>query len=86
MIANSSWDADPMTVKTTALCLCLSAAEYARTLRYQSPHAKQLDVNRNETMRLVIGWMKATRISHLYKLAGIAPPNIRREAVVRAER
>ena len=86
LLTNSSWGADPRTVRTTALSLCYSAAEYACPVWYQSSHVRQIDYAINETMRKITGCTRSTRISQLQKLCGIAPASIRRETIAREER
>ena len=44
-----------------------------------------MSVALSETIRNVTGCMRATKISHLYKLTGIASPNIKPKTVASAE-
>ena len=78
-LVNSKWGADPKTVRTTALGLCLSAAEYASSAWSRSCHARKVDPVINDTCRIVTGCLKTTPVPCLYALAGIAPPDIRRK-------
>ena len=77
---------DQTTLRTTALALSYSAAEYACTVWLQSRHATQVGVVLNETARTVIGCLRPTPLNKVRKLAGIAPPEIRRKVASRAER
>lgn len=85
-LTGSIWGADPKILRTSALALCYSAAEYACPVWHKSSHAKQVDVALNETCRIVTGCLKASPIDKLHKLAGIAPPDVRREVAAKLER
>ncbi|KAI8515700.1 hypothetical protein Bbelb_065130 [Branchiostoma belcheri] len=85
-LANSSWGADPNTLKQTALALCYSTAAYCAAVWERSPHAHKVDVELNRACRTITGNLKATPLSALYILAGICPPGIRRDVQARTER
>ena len=85
-LTGTSWGASPMVLRTSALGLCVSVAEYACPVWQMSSHAKQVDVAVNDMARLVSGCLKPTPIHKLYPIIGIAPPNIRRRAAADAER
>ena len=78
-LTNSRWGAHPDTVRTTALALCFSTAEYACSSWGRSRHTGHVDIALNDTYRIITSCLKATPISCLYALAGIAPPHIRRK-------
>lgn len=82
----SKWGADPNTLRSTALTLCYSAAEYAAPVWERSAHAHKLDPVLNNTCRLVTGCLKPTPTGHLYLLSGIAPPSVRRAVASQVER
>ena len=77
-LTSSTWGASPHILRTSALALCVSAAEYAAPVWYTSVHAKQVDTAVNDTARIISGCMKPTPVQKLYPIVGIAPPNIRR--------
>ena len=77
-LANTKWGADPKTVRTTALALCYSSAEYASPVWARSCHARKIDSELHNTCRIITGNLKPTAIPALHRLAGIAPPHIRR--------
>ncbi|KAJ8333798.1 hypothetical protein SKAU_G00411170 [Synaphobranchus kaupii] len=77
-LTNTRWGACPKTLRSTALALCFSTAEYACSAWERSTHAKKLDPVLNESCRCITGCLKSTNISNLHILAGIAPPDIRR--------
>ena len=79
-LANSSWGANPQTIRTTALALCYSTAEYCAPVWGRSCHAKTVDPELNNACRKITGTLRPTPLPALYRLAGIAPPEIRREA------
>ncbi|CAH1242641.1 Hypp6921 [Branchiostoma lanceolatum] len=85
-LANSSWGADPKTLKQTALALCYSTAEYCAAVWERSSHAPKADVELNRACRTITGNLKATPRPALYTLAGICPPGIRRDVQARTER
>lgn len=85
-LTNRFWGADPQTLRTSALALCVSAAEYAAPVWSASKHAKHVDTAVNETARIVTGCLKPTPVQKLYPLIGIAPPHIRREVATNIER
>ena len=85
-LTNSKWGAHPSTLRTSALALCYSAAEYACPAWSTSSHSHKLDPILNETCRIVTGCIKTTSVQCLYALSGIAPPNIRRTVITNAER
>ena len=79
-LAGASWGASPSTLRTGALALVYSAAEYASPAWCRSAHAKKLDITLNETMRIVTGCLKPTPTTEfLPVLSGIAPAALRRE-------
>ena len=73
-------------VQTTALTLCFSTAEYACSSWGRSRHTGHVDIALNDTCRIITGCLRATPISCLYALAGIAPPHIRRKVAANADR
>jgi len=85
-LTNSTWGADPTTVRTTALALCYSTAEYVCRVWGRSAHAKKVDIALNESCRCITGCIQSTNIDSLYILAGIAPSAIRRTVASRRER
>ena len=85
-LANSRWGANPHVMRTTALAMCYSVAEYACPVWLDSTHSKLIDVALNETCRKITGCMKSTPINQLYNLSGIAPPLIRRKCHLMTEK
>ena len=85
-IANSKWGTNARTIRTTALALCYSTAEYAAPVWARSSHANKLNPVLNQACRSITGCLKPTNVEDIYLIAGIAPPDIRREVCARVER
>ena len=79
-LGNSTWGANPYVMRTTALAMSYSVAEYACPVWLDSAHSKTIDIALNETCRKVTGCIRSTPINALYNFAGIAPPFIRRKS------
>ena len=73
-LSNTKWGTSPSIIKTTALALSYSTAEYACPVWERSTHAEKIDPVLNEACRLITGCLKPTKVESLYQLAGIAPP------------
>ena len=76
----------PSTIKTTALALCYSTAEYACPVWERSAHAHKVDPVLNDACRAITGCLLPTNVENLYLLAGIAPPAVRRSVTAQRER
>ena len=85
-LANSKWGTNASTIRTTALALCYSIAEYAAPVWARCTYADILDPEINKACRAITGCLKPTYVEDLYLLAGIAPPDIRRDVCARMER
>ena len=73
-LANSKWGTNPYTLRTTALALCFSTAEYACPVWERSAHAGKIDSALNDTCRRITGCLKPTPLNKVDSLAGITPP------------
>ena len=85
-LSNSKWGANTSTIRTTALALCYSVAEYASPVWARSSHAQKLNPELNSACSAVSGCLKPTNVKDLYFLSGIAPPDIRRDVCARVEK
>ena len=85
-LTNSKLGCTSHTLRTSTLALCYTATEYACPVWSRSVHASKLDPALNNACRTITGCLKPTNTSNLHLLAGIAPPEIRRETASRAER
>ena len=85
-LANSRWGTNARTIRTTALALCCSTAEYAATVWERSANAHLLNPELNQACQAITGCLRPTNVENLYLLMGIAPPEIRRSVCARVER
>ena len=85
-LANLKWGTHASTIKTTALALCYSTAEYACPVWERSAHAHKFDPVLNDACRAITGCLQPTNVENLYLLAGIAPPAVRRSVTAQRER
>ena len=74
-LAGSSWGANAKTLRTSALALCYSVAEYCCPAWSRSSHMASIDSQLNNTMRLISGGVRPTQTPWLPVLANIAPPS-----------
>ena len=82
----SKWGADPKTLRTSALALCYTTAEFCSPVWERSCHAAKVDTELNEACRIITGLLKPTPLQTVYRLAGIAPPSIRRRCQSRTQK
>ena len=68
------------------MALSYSAAEYCSPVWANSCHAKNIDPELNNACRIVTGTLRPTPLPAVYRLAGIAPPHIRCEAHMGAQK
>ena len=80
-LAGTTWGADAVTLRISALALCYSVAEYCAPVWSQSSHTKLVDVHLNNTQHVVTGTVRSTPTLWLPVLSNIEPPSLRREAV-----
>ena len=85
-LANTSWGTNQETLRTSALALCYSTAEYCSPVWSRSCHAKKVDPELNKACRTITGNLRQTPLQTVYRLAGIAPPNIRRDIKTRTQK
>jgi len=82
MLARTSWGAS--TLRTSALALCYSVAEYCAPVWSRSPYTRLIDVQLNEAMCTVSGTLRPTPLPWLPVLSHIAPPHLcRKEATTK---
>lgn len=78
-LAGTSWGATAACLRTTALALIYTCAEYCCSSWLNSTHASKIDTELNKTMRLITGTVKSTPLEWLPAVSRIAPPDIRRQ-------
>ena len=74
-LSNTKWGTSPSTIKTTALALSYSTAEYACPVWERSTHAEKIDPVLNEACRLITGCLKPTKVESLPTRGYCAPHN-----------
>ena len=84
-LANSKWGTHQSTIKTTALALCYSTAEYACPVWERSAHTHKVYPVLNDACRAITGCLQPTNVENVYLLAGIAPPAVRRSVTAQRE-
>jgi len=57
-LAGSSWGANAETLRTSAMALCYSVAEYCAPVWSRSSYTGLADVQLNSTMRLISGTLR----------------------------
>lgn len=83
-MAGTAWGGSSTTLRTSALALVYAPAEYVCSTWKNSSHIHKIDVQLNQTMRLISGTIKSTNLKWLPVLSNIAPPpppTIKREVV-----
>jgi len=79
-LAGSTWSASANTLRSSALALCYSAAEYCIPVWSCSAHTSQVDMQLNSTMHLISVTLRSTPIPWLPVLSNIEPPGLQRKA------
>ena len=74
----SGWDAGAKTLRTAALSLVYSTAEYCAPVWCRSAHTRLIDSDLNDALRIVAGCLRFTPTDHLPVLSGIQPAELRR--------
>ena len=64
-LANSRWGTNARTIRTTALALCYSTAEYAAPVWERSAYAHLLNTELNQACRAITGCLKPTHVDKL---------------------
>ena len=77
-LADSDWGAGAKTLRTAALSLVYSTAEYCAPVWCRSAHTRLIDSVLNDALRIVTGCLRPTPTDYLPVLAGIQPADLRR--------
>ncbi len=75
-LSSTSWGARAQTLKTTALALCYSAAEYCAPVWSRSSHTRVVDVQLNMSMRIITVTLRSTPLPWLPVLSNNPPPHL----------
>ena len=78
-LAGSGWGASAKTLRTAALSLVYSTAEYCAPVWCRSAHTRLIDSVLNDAMRIVSGCLLPTPTEYLPVLSGIQPAELRRQ-------
>lgn len=81
-LAGTTWGATADVLRISALALVYSVAEYCAPVWLNSAHTQKIDVQLNQTMRIITGTIKTTPLRWLPILSNIAPPGLRRTAAL----
>ena len=79
-LARSSWGANANTLRSSALALCYSVAEYCCAVWQRSTHVSLVDVQLHSSMCLISGTVRSTPLPWLPVFTNIEPPALRRRA------
>jgi hypothetical protein len=74
--ARTNWAASAETLRTALLALVYPTAQYCALVWLNSVHTKKIDIQLNNTMRIVSGTVKSTQLQWLPVLVIIAPPKL----------
>ena len=77
-LAGSGWGAGAKALRTAALSLVYSTAEYCAPVWCRSAHTRLIDSVLNDALRIVTGCLRPTPTDYLPVLAGIQPAELRR--------
>ena len=77
-LAGSSWGANANTLRSSALALCYSVAEYCCPVWQRSTHVSLVDAQLHSSMRLISGTIRSTPLPWLPVLTSIEPPALQR--------
>lgn len=84
-LTGSAWGSSASSLRTSALALVYSSAEYCCPVWSHSVHAKKVDIALNNCLRLITGTIKSTPVEWLPVLANIIPASIRRNGALARE-
>uniref|UniRef100_A0A8D8TXB0 RNA-directed DNA polymerase from mobile element jockey n=1 Tax=Cacopsylla melanoneura TaxID=428564 RepID=A0A8D8TXB0_9HEMI len=84
-LCGSSWGASTPVLRTSALALVYSCAEYCAPAWINSSHCRLVDTQLNNTMRMISGLIRPTPTPWLPILSHIPPPDLRRQEALQRE-
>ena len=84
-LAGSTWGCDANTLRTAALSMVYSSAEYCCPVWLRSSHTSKVDTQINASLRIVTGTLKSTPLPWLPVLSNITPSHILRKAALAKE-
>ncbi|KAL1454475.1 hypothetical protein WDU94_010720 [Cyamophila willieti] len=84
-LCGSKWGSSSHVLRTSVLGLVYSAAEYCAPVWLNCNHTNLVDVQLNQSMRMITGSIKPTPTFWLPTLSNIPPPKLRREKTLLRE-
>jgi len=78
-LAGTSWGCHANVLRTSALVLVYNVAHYCAPVWARSAHCKKVDVQLNDTMRIITGTVRSTQLDWLPVLFNMATPDLRRQ-------
>ena len=78
-LAGTTWGANANTLRTAAMSLVFTTAEYCCPVWLMSAHCYKINVQLNRAMRIISGTIKSTPLPWLPVLTNIPPPDLRRK-------
>jgi hypothetical protein len=81
-LAGTTWGSTAETLRISALSLVHSAAEYASAVWLNSSHTGLIDVQLNNTLRIISGALRSTPLHWLPVLGHIPPHDLRRQGAL----
>ena len=79
-LAGTSWCASASTLRTPALVLCYSVAEYCCPVWARCSYTNLIDTQLHSSMRLISGCMLPTQLTWLPLLSSVASPTLCHQA------
>ena len=79
-LAGSTWGPGTNTLRTAALSLCFSVAEYYAPVGAKSSRTNRVDTQLNSSMRIITGTVRSCPLPWLSVLLNIEPTDLRRRA------
>ena len=76
----NSWGASASTLRTSALALCYSVAEYCCPVWARSSYTNLIYTQLHSSKRLILGCLQPTQLSWLPVLRNVASPSLCRKA------
>lgn len=84
-LCGTTWGSSADTLRSSALGLVYSAAEYAAPVWTHSCHTNKIETQLNDTMRIISGTIRSTPRHWLPVLSHIPPPELRRMNALKKE-
>jgi len=77
-LAGTSWGCSAEVLRTSAIVLVYSVAEYCAPAWFRSAHCMKVNTQFNQAMRIVTETVRPTQVEWLTFLANVVPSDLRR--------